>query len=372
MSAGRNIILAAGGTGGHLFPAQALADQLLTRGHRLALVTDRRGVDLGGAFARVSHHVVRAGTFAGRGWPGKIRGLYEIVAGILQARALLPRLLPHAVVGFGGYPSLPTMLAAARLGIPAAIHEQNAVLGRVNRLLAARVSAIALSHAKTALLPVRAAALRRVTGNPVRGAFATARERAFVAPGDRQPLRVLVLGGSQGARVFSQVVPEAVRRLAMEAQRRLHIVQQSRAEDMEQARAVYRDTAATADLATFFPDVVEHMAAAHVVISRSGASTVAEIAVVGRPALFVPYPHATDDHQAANARSLADAGAAWILRQDAFTPEQLAERLTAILANPAMLVSMAAAARAAGIADAAHRLADLVEAIAAAPQEKAA
>ena len=361
MTASSCIVLAAGGTGGHVFPAEALANELLARGHRLALITDKRGADYGGTLGRIDRHLIRAGTLSARGVGGKMNGFLNIVAGVIQARALLPRLRPQAVVGFGGYPSLPTMLAAARLGTSVTMHEQNAVLGRVNRLMAGRAAGIALSFARTEKLAERDRPRASVTGNPVRSAILEKRETAYPVPVEEGEIRLLVTGGSQGAAIFSKVVPEAVARLDAGLRARLRIDQQCRAEDIERVRAAYLALQVKAELATFFADVPNRLAAAHLVIARSGASTVAELAAVGRPALLVPYLFATDDHQTANARALSEAGGAWTIGQREFTPENLAARLNALLSTPHYLVEAAAAARRIGQPDAAVQLADLVE-----------
>ena len=360
---GRTIVLAAGGTGGHLFPAEALAQEMLERGHRLVLVTDRRGAGHSHTLANLETHIVRAGTLAGSVGK-KIGGLTNVVAGVVQARALLPRLQPHAVVGFGGYPSLPTMLAAARLGTPATIHEQNAVLGRVNRLLAPRVKAIALSFARTERVDGEDRAGAVVTGNPVRPDVLRYRDRPYRGPDAAGPIRLLVFGGSQGANVFSSVVPAALGALDEPLRKRLQVVQQCRIEDLEVVRRAYADAGVAADLGTFFDDLPNRMAEAHLVIARAGASTVFELAAMGRPALLVPYPHATDDHQTANANAFSETGAGWTIQQSSFTADDLFGRLNALLAVPHYLEQAAAAARRFGVPDAASRLADLVESLA--------
>ena len=354
------IVLAAGGTGGHIFPAQSLAEELLQRGHRLALVTDRRGADYGGALARIDRHTIRAGTLSGGGLGGKISGLTNVVAGVLQARALLPRLRPQAVVGFGGYPSLPTMIAATHLKVPAATHEQNAVLGRVNRLLASRVDAIALSLEATLLLNPSARRKAAVTGNPVRSAVREARTAPYQAPGDGE-IRLLVTGGSQGAAILSDAVPGALAALPDDLRGRLRVTQQCRPEDLERVKAFYAEAGITAELATFIEDMPHRLAASHFVIARAGASTVAELTVVGRPAILVPYAFATDDHQTANAQALADAGAAWVMPQREISADTLQEKLATLLGDDAALEAAAKAARALGRPDAAVRLADLAE-----------
>jgi len=356
----RTIVLAAGGTGGHLFPAEALAQELQERGHRLVLVTDRRGAGHSHTLANLDTHTIRAGTLAG-GAGKKVGGLMNVVAGVFQARALLPRLQPHVVVGFGGYPSLPTMLAAARSGTPAAIHEQNAVLGRVNRLLARRVDAIALTFAQTARLERDARKEVVVTGTPVRSEVLSYRDQAYHGPDSVGPIKLLIFGGSQGANVFAKIVPTALAALEPDQRARLQVVQQCRVEDLDSVRAAYAKADISADLATFFDDMPARMAAAHLVIARAGASTICELAAMGRPALLVPYPHATDDHQTANANAFSETGAGWTITQAASTPTDLFGRLNALLSVPHYLEQAAAAARRFAIPDATTRLADLVE-----------
>lgn len=356
------IVIAAGGTGGHLFPAEATARALMRRGRKVVLFTDTRGETYADRFAGAEVVQVRSGTPAGRGALGRIVVLGEIAAGILGARGHLKRLRPAMVAGFGGYPSLPTMLAAVQLGLPSLIHEQNAVLGRANRLVAGRVSRIALS-----LQPTRGVAensLVDLVGNPVRPAILPVRDRPFVPPADDSRLRLLVTGGSQGARVFGELVPAAVALLPEDLRSRLEIVQQCRAEDLDAAKAAYAAIGLAPRLAPFIDDMPEQLAAAHLCLMRSGASTVAELAVAGRPAILVPYPHATDDHQTANAEALASVGAAEIAQQASLTPPHLARLLARLLGDPAGLARMAAAARGTGRPDAAERLADLIEAMA--------
>jgi len=352
------VVLAAGGTGGHVFPAEALATALDRRGHPLALVTDRRGAAYGGVLGDLQTHRIHAGTLR-PGLMGKVAGIAQLGLGLIEARRLLRDLGPAVVVGFGGYPSVPTMLAAAQLRLPTVIHEQNAVLGRANRLLARRVSAIG-----TAFPGVRGLAPGRavLTGNPVRPAVARAAAAVpYRPPGDAEALRLLVTGGSQGARIFSRVIPAAIAGLPAPLRGRIALTQQCRPEDLEAVRAIYRDAAVAAELSPFFADLPERLAQAHLLICRSGASTVAELAAAGRPAILVPYAHATDDHQTANAQALAEAGGAWLMAEAAFTPTALATRIEAVLAEPASLAAMAAAAAGLARADAAERLADMVE-----------
>lgn len=372
------IVLAAGGTGGHVFPAEALARVLAARGYRLALITDTRGTGYRGALAQIETHRLPVTTLAG-GLKQRLRGGFDLAVSLLRARRLLRQLKPGAVVGFGGYPSLPTMMAAIQLGLPTALHEQNAVLGRANRLIARRVRAIATSFPEVTYMPEGAQSAVTLTGNPVRPAVIGHRGDGYEPPAADAPLRLLVTGGSQGATIFSRVVPEAVANLPPALRARLRIVQQCRAEDLERVRAAYAQAGVTAELDTFLQDLPAHLAAASLVICRSGASTVAELTVAGRPALLVPYPHAMDDHQTANAEALAEAGAAWLIDNAAFTSALLAERLSAFLADPAPLARAASAAWNLGRPDAAERLADLVQRLAPAnggsthvPTEKAA
>jgi UDP-N-acetylglucosamine--N-acetylmuramyl-(pentapeptide) pyrophosphoryl-undecaprenol N-acetylglucosamine transferase len=361
------ILLASGGTGGHLFPAQALAEALARRGHGLALATDRRGAlslsKSGGALSNVPVHVVSAGTLAG-GIKGKITGIARIGLGLVQSRALLARLKPNAVVGFGGYPSVPVLWAAVQAGIPTAIHEQNAVLGRANRLLASRVNRIGVSFNEVAGLKHSDRARSMLTGNPVRAPIAAVGNRAYPAIGMTNGvpmLSILITGGSQGARVFGEVVPAAITSLPAAARAALRIAHQCRPEDLARAREIYAQAEVNAETATFFDNMPERLTAAHVVIGRAGASTVAELAAAGRPAILVPFPAATDDHQTANARALDSAGGAWLVPQPEFTAPALAARLMDMLEHPAALARAAAAARTLARPDAAERLADLVE-----------
>ena len=354
------VVLAAGGTGGHVFPAEALAVELKSRGAGIILFTDRRGDAVSGVLGGVETRRIRSAGVAGKGLAARMRSALEIGLGLFQARSLLRRLAPRAVVGFGGYPSVPTMLAASFGGYHTIVHEQNGVLGRANRLLAGRVERIASSFEHPARLPAGVEGKVVHTGMPVRPAFADVRGQPYPDIDTDGPIRLLVLGGSQGAQVLGEVVPDAVGRLDEPLRRRLMISQQCRPENLEQAEAAYRSLGVNADLARFFDDVPQRLAAAHLVIARAGASTVAEITAVGRPSILVPYPHATDDHQSANARAVEDVGAAWVIPQPKFTPEALAERLSDLLAAPETLREAAARAQVAGRPEAAARLADAV------------
>jgi len=359
---GLTFVLAAGGTGGHLFPAEALARELVRQGAQVHLATDRRANAFADKVPGVSICQVRAGRFGG-GPLHLAYGVAEMALGIVQARRLLRRLAPDVVVGFGGYASVPTMLAASQLGIPTVIHEQNAVLGRANRLLAPRASRIATGFAETAGL--RAAdRIRTVhTGNPVRPAILAA-ATAYMPPVPGQPIELLILGGSQGARIFSDVVPPSLAALPSELRGALRISQQARPEDRDRVVADLQAAGIAAEVETFFNDVPARLARAHLVVCRSGASTISELAAAGRPALLVPYPHAMDDHQAANARAFAAAGAGWAMPQSSLTAPPLAERLTELLRDGAALGHAAAQARGFGRDDAAERLAALAIALA--------
>lgn len=352
------IVLTAGGTGGHVFPAEALAAELLERGYRLALVTDARGNRWGGTLGRLDTYSASAGQVLGRGLAGKAIGALRLLSGALQVRRLLSRLRPVAVVGFGGYASVPAVAAAVTSGIATVIHEQNAVLGRANRLFARRVTRIATSFAEVAHLPSTTPVVR--TGMPVRPAIRALSQASYAPPAAEGPIRILVLGGSQGARVFTDILPDAFKALPESLRARLHVSQQARPEDVDRARAAYADSAVTAEVRAFFDDVPERLAACHLLIGRAGASTVAEATTAGRPALLVPYPYAADDHQSANARAVEAAGAGWALPQAAFTTEAVAERLVELLENPEGLAKAAATARAFALPDAAARLADAV------------
>lgn len=354
------VALTAGGTGGHVFPAEALASALLQRGYRLALVTDRRGAAYGGTLGQLETHRIAAGGIAGRGAMAKLRGIAELGLGVLQARALLARIRPAVVVGFGGYASVPAMVAATLSGIPAVMHEQNAVLGRANRLLAGRVARIATSFAEVSHVDPRLIPKLVHTGMPVRTAIAAQQGTPYPLLDETGPIRLLILGGSQGARILSEVVPAALARLPERLVRRLTVAQQCRPEDLDGVRAAYGASGIDATLDSFFADIPERLAAAHLVIGRAGASTVAELTALGRPAILVPYPFAIDDHQTANAHAIEDFGGAWLMPQTAFTAEALAQRLDSLFTQPGTLARAADCAAKAGRPDAAGRLADVV------------
>ena len=352
------VVLAAGGTGGHLFPAEALAYELLSRGRSVALVTDKRGRAF--PITSVPTYFVAAGR-SGGGWLERLKSAAGIAYGTISAIRLLKRLSPRAVVGFGGYPSFPTMVAAARLKLPTVIHEQNAVLGRANRMLAPRVRRIAGSFEQVAGLNGAAEARLVPTGNPVRPAVVAIRDQAFYPPTHDGEIRLLITGGSQGARILSRTVPAALTQLPETLRQRLVISHQARPEDVDAVAAAYRGSIERVEVRRFFDDLPARLAAAHLVICRAGASTVAELAVAGRPAILVPYAAAIADEQTANGNALVDQGAAWMLQEADFTPDALSGLVATLLESPEQLAEAAAAARALGRPEAARALADLVE-----------
>ena len=361
MTAGRSILLAAGGTGGHIFPAIAVAEELFARGHTVALATDARGTGLGGSLAGVDVHRISASGVSG-GLMAKVGAAVSIGVGVFQARRLFRKLRPECVIGFGGYPSVPTMIAATSRGLPTIIHEQNAVLGRANRLVSKRVTVIATSFKETSGIAVTSDDNVVLTGNPVRAAFSAVRQQAYPPIGPNgEGVKILVMGGSQGATVLSEIVPRALKEMLETQRRRFAITQQCRAEDIDNVRRIYAEAGVSADLATFFDDVPGRMTAAHIVITRAGASTVAELAEAGRPAILVPYPHATDDHQTANARAVEATAAGWLIPQDGFTPDALTMRLESFFNLQNILIDAAKCAHDFGGMSAAAGLADQTE-----------
>lgn len=354
------ILISAGGTGGHLFPAEALAHVLRRLGLRIVLVTDERVGALAEKFPAEEVVSVPSATPSRRSPLGMIEAAGTLWRGVGASRALIRRLRPAAVIGFGGYPTVPPLVAAWTLGVPRALHEQNGVIGRANRFLAPRVSMIATGFPEVRGLPRGGRAQVVHTGNPVRQSVIAAAKTLYPAAHKGAKLRLLVFGGSQGARVMSEVVPEAVAKLPPEYLRRLVITQQAREEDLPRVVSTYRAIEAQAEVRPFFTDLPQRIADSHLVIARSGASTVAELAAIGRPSILVPLPGALDQDQAANARTLQDVGAALMLPQTDFTPERLAQELTTRFDAPDLLTQAALAAKAAGRADAAERLAAAV------------
>lgn len=367
----RHFVLAAGGTGGHMVPAHALAEELIRRGHRVALVTDDRGARIPALFDDVPAHVLPAGRLAG-GPFGWLRAGRSILAGRAMASRLYESFQPSAVIGFGGYPALPALLGAQRDRIPTIVHEQNAVLGRVNRLLAGRVAAIATAYPDVQRLKPRHAGKVHLVGNPVRDEVLALRDQPYPPLGEDGIFRLLVTGGSQGASILSSVVPDGLALLPEHFRRRLQVTQQCRAEDIDAVRARYAELGIPADLATYMPDLPERLAWSHLVIARAGASTVAELTAAGRPAILVPLPTATDDHQTYNVREMVAAGGARAIGQSDFTPIELAKQMQKLGLDPDALANAAARARGCGRPDATRDLAYLVEQIGigpAAPQD---
>ncbi len=362
----KHYVLAAGGTGGHMVPAAALATELTRRGHHVALVSDARGVRFPGLFDGIQTHVLPAGRFAG-GPLGYAKALREMWRGRAMARQLYRDARPAAVIGFGGYPAMPALLAAFAAGIPTAVHEQNAVLGRVNRLVARRVDAIATSYDRTERLSDKLAGKTHLVGNPVREAVLALRSRPYPLLEEDSIFRVLVTGGSQGASILSKVVPAGLAMLPPAFRRRLQVTHQARIEDIDAARALYAEHQIAADLATYLPDMPEQLAWVHVVIGRAGASTIAELTAAGRPAILVPLASATDDHQTANAREMTAIGGARTIPQSRFTAVELAKQMQKLGLDPVALENAAGRARSIGRPDAVSDLADLVESLDAPP-----
>jgi len=354
------VVLATGGTGGHMFPAEALARELIARGRPVALITDRRGAGFGADLPEVETCRIQAGGIAGGSVAKRIKGVVSLGIGFFQARKLLKRLDADVVVGFGGYPSVPTVLAGSLLGLRTILHEQNAVLGRANRLLAPRAQAIGTCFETVLGLRGGDRHKVKVTGNPVRPAIAELSRQPFTPPQEQGPLRLLVTGGSQGAQAFNDIVPAAVARLPESLRHRVEVSQQVRGDVLDEVAAVYRSCGVKAELAAFFDDMPKRLSEAHLAICRSGASTVAELGAAARPAILVPYPYATDDHQTANARALVEAGGGWLMPEAALTPEVLAERIGSLFSTPALLARAAQCAATFARLDAARRLADLV------------
>jgi UDP-N-acetylglucosamine--N-acetylmuramyl-(pentapeptide) pyrophosphoryl-undecaprenol N-acetylglucosamine transferase len=363
VSAPRCFLLAAGGTGGHLFPAAALAAALARRGASVELATDDRALKYGGDFPARAIHAIASATTTGAGALSKARAALVLGGGLAASLLLLRRLRPRAVVGFGGYPTVPPLTAAWMLGLPSVLHEQNAVIGRANRFLAPRVSLIATGFPELKGVDAALGAKAHYTGNPVRPAVVAAAQTPYPDFDDGR-LRVLITGGSQGARVMADVAPAALALLAPDERARIRLTMQARGEDKARVAAACARMEFPAELAEFFADLPARMAASHLVIGRAGASTVSELAVVGRPSILVPFPHALDQDQAANAAALAASGAATVVPQTEFTPDRLAALLRGALADPAALRAAAKAAKAAGVADAAERLAELVVGVA--------
>jgi UDP-N-acetylglucosamine--N-acetylmuramyl-(pentapeptide) pyrophosphoryl-undecaprenol N-acetylglucosamine transferase len=357
-----NFVLAAGGTGGHMIPAHALAAELKGRGHGVLLITDDRGARFPGLFDNVPVHILPAGRLGG-GPIGLLKGLAAVARGRGQAKAIYREHRPDAVVGFGGYPAFPSLLAASAIGIPTVLHEQNAVLGRVNRLLAGEAEAIGTAYAEVDRLKSKFADKTVLVGNPVRAEISKLGELPFPPFDEFAPLKILVTGGSQGATILGQVVPAGLGLLEPSLRRRLQVVQQCRPDDIERVRAHYAELGIPAELLTYIEDMPAKLADAHLVVGRAGASTIAELTAAGRPAILIPFAAATDDHQTANAREMVKAGGARAIQQSDFTPDVLARQVEAMAADPVALNNAAARALSVGRPHAARDLADLVERI---------
>jgi len=355
-----NFVLAAGGTGGHMVPAHALASELRKRGHGVLLITDDRGARFPGLFQGVPVHILPAGRLR-RSPLGLVRGIRSLLAGRREAKNLYRSHRPDAVIGFGGYPAVPALLAATAIKIPTVIHEQNAVLGRANRFLAGDAAAIATAYSEIDRMKRRYEDKTILVGNPVREAIAKLGEVPFPQFDDYAPFKILVTGGSQGATVLSKVVPEGLGLLSPSLRLRLQVMQQCRPDDIDQVRTRYSELGIPAELMTYILDMPEKLADAHLVIGRAGASTIAELTAAGRPAILIPFGAATDDHQTANARDMTKAGGARTIPQEEFTPEGLARQIEAIASDPQALANAAARSLSVGRPNAASDLADLVE-----------
>lgn len=356
------ILLAAGGTGGHVFPAEALGHELKSRGYSVHLVTDSRAERFAGTFPADEIHVVPSATLTSKNPIALARTGWRLWTGLRAARRLIGRLRPLAVVGFGGYPTAPPLMASTAMGVPSMIHEQNAVMGRANKALAAKVQAIAGGFLPEDSGPYAEKTV--TTGNPVRPAVLAAANVPYVASRGDDPFRLVVFGGSQGAQYFSSAVPTALSLLDKAERDRLVVTQQARPEDKDRVMSCFAKLKAPADISSFFSDMAERLATAHLVICRSGASTVSEIAVIGRPSILVPYPHALDHDQAANAAALVATGGAQVVPQSELSPEKLSGLISAAMKEPDRLEKIAAAARSAGRPNATSLLADMVEVLA--------
>ncbi|RLJ59055.1 UDP-N-acetylglucosamine-N-acetylmuramylpentapeptide N-acetylglucosamine transferase [Litoreibacter meonggei] len=355
------LVIAAGGTGGHMFPAQALAEAMLAKGWRVKLSTDARGARYTGGFPHsVQIEQVKSATFARGGIAGKLTAPFKLAAGVLSAMMGFRRDRPTVVVGFGGYPSFPAISAAYLMRLPRAIHEQNGVLGRVNQVFAKRVDTVACGTWPTEL-PEGVEGI--FTGNPVRGAVLDRAEAPYISPGD-YPMSVVVIGGSQGARILSKVVPTAIAALPEGLRANLRVAHQARDEDAVTAQQTYAEAGIDADVQPFFQDVPARFAEAQLVISRAGASSVADISVIGRPSILIPFAAATADHQTANARGLVNAGAAIMIPESQLTTDTLAANVETILGNPDGALQMVLAALSVSRPDATKRLVDIVESLA--------
>lgn len=352
------IVLASGGTGGHMMPAEAVADKLVAAGYDVSLLTDKRGNAIGNVLQDIDRIVLDTSSHMGGGIVKKLQSLFSVARSTLQVRKLFKRKRPTVVVGFGGYPSLPAVLAARSMGIPFLLHEQNAVLGRVNRWMAKRSQLVALSTDPTASVPSDVRTI--VTGNPVRSLIANLANIAYAVPMGEGDIRIFVLGGSQGARVLSDVVPVALASLDVDVRRRLDITHQARPEDVQRVTKIYTEAGVRADVKPYFDDVAGQLLKTQLVISRAGASTLAELTAMGRPAILVPLAIAADNHQFENASRAADAGGAWVIEEKDFTAEGLADRLNELFDDMGELRNASDQMRTLARLDAADALAEQV------------
>lgn len=357
----KTALLSAGGTGGHLFPAQSLAQELKKRGWKVHLATDHRAKRFLSSFPADSVHIVASATFTGKNPVALARTFFQLFRGYVFSRRLIGKLKPDVVVGFGGYPTVPPLLAANHKGCPTILHEQNAVMGRANRFLSPNMTAIASGFEIKAGLSPKCAPIT-VTGNPLRAIAHEAARSSYTAPSPKGPFNLLVFGGSQGARFFSQIMPAALELLPSELLSRLNLTMQARPEDGNHVRAALKELNVVAEVSEFFSDMPHRVSLSHLVICRSGASSVAELALIGVPSILVPLPGALDDDQGANAGYLASGGGALLVRQPDLSAEKLAKLLSSAMKNPQTLAKQAENAKKAGVPDAAARLADLVQA----------
>lgn len=354
-------ILAAGGTGGHMFPADALKGELIKRGYKVLLFTDARGAAFPDLFEGVETHLIESGTFSRGSFFGQIQTGWNLFRGTVKSSWLLFKINPVGVVGFGGYPVVPTMAAARLWTIPYCLHEQNAVLGRANRLMAGKAKAIALSFAKTKKLKWLKRLSTKVTGNPVRKSIIELGTKPYPGQGKDYVIRLLVFGGSQGAKVFSDVVPEALSMLPKAVRGRLQVTQQCRKEDIERVEASYKNAGIAAEVFEYIRDIPGRLQWSHLVISRAGATSLFEFAAAGRPSILVPLPGAMDDHQSANAKVMEAAGGGWMIPEAEFTSPELAKLIQKLCLEPDTLKKAGTAALTLSHPAAVEKLADLVE-----------
>lgn len=359
-----SIMLSAGGTGGHLFPAQALGEELIRRGWEVDLITDTRGNVFGADFPARKIYKVPAATFKGRSPIEAVGTLGMLGNGFQASYRIMGEAAPRAIIGFGGYPTLAPLLAAIGRGIPSAIHEQNSVMGQANRFLAPMVKAIAASFENTKYLEGKLLAKARLTGTPLRAAVHELSNIPYRPPSSQAQLNLLVFGGSQGAKYFSDIMPQALQMLPPQMRDRLFVMQQCREEDIDRVFDAYESAGVAAELATFFEDLPARMSNSHLVVARSGATTVAELCALGRPAIMVPLPHAKDNDQLENANRLEARGGGWCMPQSSLTPEGLAVAIRSLFEDPTALVRAATNAHALANYRAVENLAELIEELA--------